>query len=77
MGEYPGARTNPEIVTPESLMRQVVNDAIANNVNQGNSGDGQPILIRIEIGGMKFFEKLIELGKQYKLQTGEEVIFVG
>lgn len=76
MGEYPGARTNPEIVTPESLMRKIVNEAIAENGGGVQSGgDRQPIIINI--GGMKFFETIIELGKQYATQTGEQVIFVG
>ena len=76
MGEYPGARTNPEIVTPESLMRKIVNEAIAENGLSNQAGvDRQPIIINI--GGMKFFETIIELGKQYATQTGEQVIFVG
>jgi hypothetical protein len=34
-GEYPGAASNPEIVTPEELMRQVVRDELSNAAPQG------------------------------------------
>ena len=44
MAEYPNARTNPEIVSPQKIMRETMAQALAEN-NQLGSGGNQEITI--------------------------------
>ena len=47
LGEYPNAKTNPEIVTPQKIMRETVDEAnqavisAINNKSDGDSADGK------------------------------------
>lgn len=52
-GEYAGARSNPEIVTPESLMRKIVNEELG-KVDMG--GNAQPQIIQLVVDGKKLAE---------------------
>ena len=45
MAEYPNARTNPEIVTPQKIMRETLAQALAESGTQGNS---QPTTIIVQ-----------------------------
>ena len=53
LGEYAGARSNPEIVTPESLMRKIVNEELG-KVDMG--GNAQPQIIQLVVDGKKLAE---------------------
>ena len=48
MGEYPGARSNKEIVTPENLMRQVFVESLKEFAGIFGSSNGQPINIYMD-----------------------------
>lgn len=48
MGEYPGARSNKEIVTPENLMRQVFVETLKEFAGMFGSSNGQPINIYMD-----------------------------
>lgn len=54
-GEYAGARSNPEIVTPESLMRKIVNEELSRTGNNGG-GNMQPQIIQLVVDGKKLAE---------------------
>ena len=45
MAEYPNARTNPEIVTPQKIMRETLAEALAQNGNQGMVGNNEITIV--------------------------------
>ena len=80
-GEYPGARSNPEIVTPQNILkdsfREVLSEFLAafkNGLGMGGVSE-QSINLVVNIGGMKLLDIIIDLAKEYTRQTGKELIF--
>lgn len=82
-GEYPGARSNPEIVTPQNIMKDTFREVMSEFLDAFMSGAGmggvsqQAINLVVNIGGNKLLETFIDLAKEYTKQTGKEVIVVG
>lgn len=76
-GEYPGARSNPEIVTPQNTMADTFRSVLAEFIDAMASGQqvGQGTIdLVINIGGTKLLDTIIELAKEYQLQTGKQVL---
>lgn len=63
MAEYPNARTNPELVTPEKKMRQVFNEEMS---KLGNFGNDQPTVIvnKIYLEGRQIAEVVNEQNEE-------------
>ena len=77
-GEYPGARSNPEIVTPQNIMAETFRSVMKEFVDAFKSGtevSGQTMQLVINIGGKNLLDTIIELSKEYTRQTGKELMF--
>lgn len=70
-GEYSGAKTNPEIVTPQNIMRDTFEDVLSNY-----SGNGQPLHVTIQYLGKEIFDDTIDYINQKTRRTGKCVIKV-
>lgn len=76
MAEYPGARSNPEIVTPQNVMRETMLDAFAQILpslqrNNGGGGSGNVYLNGREVGEVIYddLEKVgIRRGKPFTVR---------
>ena len=79
MGEYAGAKQNPEIVTPENKMREVFessNDDIVNVLVQGFRQIIQAIDEKdttVQIGDTTIAKSAARGNNQYRLQTGQSL----
>lgn len=69
-GEYSGARTNPEIVTPQNIMRDTFEDVLSNY--SGNSND-RPIYLTINVGNQKLGQILLDDLRDKKRRTGKDI----
>ena len=69
-GEYSGAKTNPEIVTPQNIMRDTFEDVLSDF----NSGNGQPIHVTIQYLGKEIFDDTIDYINSKTRRTGKNTI---
>ena len=69
-GEYSGAKSNPEIVTPQNLMRETFEDVFSDF----NSSKGQPIHITIQYLGRDIFDDTIDYINSKTRRTGKNTI---
>lgn len=69
-GEYSGARTNPEIVTPQNIMRDTFEDVLSNY--SGNSDD-RPIYLTVNVGNKKLGQILLDDLRDKKRRTGKDI----
>lgn len=71
-GEYAGARSNPEIVTPQNIMYDTMRRAIE-DTEFHNSNNGQTINLTVRVGDKKLGDILLdELGDR-KRRTGKDI----
>ena len=71
-GEYSGAKSNPEIVTPQNIMYDTMKRAISDS-DMGNSDNDRPIYLNVYVGNKKIGEILLEDLRDKKRQTGKNV----
>lgn len=69
-GEYSGAKTNPEIVTPQNIMRDTFEDVLSDF----NSGNGQSAHITIQYLGRDIFDDTIDYINSKTRRTGKNTI---
>lgn len=69
-GEYSGARTNPEIVTPQNIMRDTFEDVLSNY--SGNSDD-RPIYLTVNVGNKKLGQILLDDLRERTRRTGKDI----
>lgn len=69
-GEYSGAKTNPEIVTPQNIMRDTFEDVLSDF----NSGNGQPLHVTIQYLGKEIFDDTIDYINSKTRRTGKNTI---
>ena len=69
-GEYSGAKSNPEIVTPQNLMRETFEDVFSDF----NSSKGQPIHVTIQYLGKEIFNDTIDYINSKTRRTGRNTI---
>lgn len=69
-GEYSGAKTNPEIVTPQNIMRDTFEDVLSNY--SGNSDD-RPIYLTVNVGNKKLGQILLDDLKDRTRRTGKDL----
>ncbi len=78
-GEYPGARSNPEIVSPQSIMAETFRSVLREFVQamSNNQSVSMPTIeIILNLGGIKLLDTIIELSKEYQKQTGKVILNV-
>lgn len=66
-GEYSGASSNPEIVTPQNIMRETMEGVFSKY--QGNNSD-RPIYLTVNVNNKKLGQILIDDLRDMKRQTG-------
>lgn len=70
MAEYPGARQNPEIVTPQNIMEETFDRVLARYQDNDNS---QPIYLTVNVGNEKLGQILLNYLRSKKRQTGKNL----
>lgn len=71
-GEYAGARSNPEIVTPQNIMYDTMKKALSDSGN--NSDNRRPLHITIQYLGKTIFDDTIEYINDKTRRTGKDTI---
>lgn len=71
-GEYAGARSNPEIVTPQNIMYDTMKKALSDSGN--NLDNGRPLHITIQYLGKTIFDDTIEYINDKTRRTGKDTI---
>ncbi len=71
-GEYSGAKSNPEIVTPQNIMYDTMLRAISDS-DMGNSDSDRPIYLNVYVGNKKIGEILIDDLKDKTRRTGKDI----
>lgn len=71
-GEYSGAKSNPEIVTPQNIMYDTMRRALE-DTEFHNSNDGQPIYLTVNVGNKKLGQILLDDLRDRKRQTGKDI----
>ena len=69
-GEYLGAKSNPEIVTPQNIMRDTFEDVLSNY--SGNNND-RPIYLTVMVGNKKLGQILLDDLRDKKRRTGKDI----
>lgn len=77
-GEYSGAKSNPEITTPQSIIYQTVSDVIKDNSESfgKNTDSKQPINLVVKFADRTIFEEFIDYANTKTRRNGVSV-FVG
>lgn len=69
-GEYSGASNNPEITTPQNIMRDTFEDVLSDF----NSNNGQPLHVTIQYLGKDIFDDTIDYINSKTRRTGKNTI---
>lgn len=69
-GEYSGASNNPEITTPQNIMRDTFEDVLSNY--SGNNND-RPIYLTVNVGNQKLGQILLEDLRDRTRRTGKDI----
>lgn len=70
MAEYPGASTNPEIVTPQNIMEETFDRVLARYQDNDNS---QPIYLTVNVGNAKLGQILLDDLRSMKRRSGKGI----
>jgi phage-related protein len=70
-GEYSGAKSNPEIVTPQNIMRETIEDVLLDFASLDNSD--RPINITINVGNKKLGQILLDDLRDKTRRTGKDI----
>ena len=70
MAEYPGASTNPEIVTPQNIMEETFDRVFARYQDNDNS---QPIYLTVNVGNTKLGQILLDDLRNMKRRSGKDI----
>lgn len=69
-GEYSGAKSNPEITAPQSILRDTFEDVLAGY----NENSGQPLHVTIQYLGKTIFDDTIDYINAKTRRTGKNTI---
>ena len=69
MAEYPGATTNPEIVTPQNIMEETFDRVLARYQNE----DTTPIYLTVNVGNAKLGQILLDDLRNMKRRSGKDI----
>ena len=67
-----GARSNPEIVTPQNIMYDTMRRVIE-DTEFYNSNNGQPIYLTVNVGNKKLGQMLLDDLRDMTRQTGKDI----
>lgn len=70
-GEYSGAKSNPEIVTPQNIMYDTMRRALSDS--DIGSNDDRPIYLTVNVGNTKLGQILLEDLRNMKRRTGNGI----
>lgn len=70
-GEYSGVKSNPEIVTPQNIMRETIEDVLSDFASLDNSD--RPINITINVGNKKLGQILLDDLRDKTRRTGKDI----
>lgn len=77
-GEYSGAKSNPEIVTPRNIMKETFEDVMSNFMSGNNGNNDRPIYLTVNVGNKKIGQILLEDLRDMKRRTGKDIeVLVG
>ncbi len=74
-GEYSGAKTNPEIVTPQNIMYETMVRALTEN-DIGKNNNGKPVRVQIYWGTKNVLDEIIDGINEKSRRTGRAQIKV-
>lgn len=69
-GEYAGASNNPEITTPQNIMRETFEDVLS---NYNNENSDRPINLTVNVGSTKLGQILLDNLRDMKRQSGKDI----
>lgn len=69
-GEYSGAKSNPEIITPQSIMRETFEDVLS---SYHNNNDERPIYLTVNVGNKKIGQIVLEELRDTTRRTGRNI----
>lgn len=69
-GEYSGASNNPEITTPQNIMRDTFEDVLS---NYGGNSNNRPIYLTVNVGNTKLGQILLDNLRDMKRQSGKDI----
>ena len=69
-GEYSGARTNPEIITPQNIMRDTFEDVLS---SYGGNDNDRPIYLTVNVGNQRLGQILLEDLRDKVRRTGKDI----
>ena len=69
-GEYAGARTNPEITAPQSILKDTFDEVLSNH-EFNNSRSGSPLQLAVYVGNKKLGDILLDDLRQKRRSTGK------
>lgn len=69
MAEYPGASTNPEIVTPQNIMEETFDRVLA----KYQDNDNTPIYLTVNVGNNKLGQILLDDLRNMKRRSGKDI----
>ena len=70
-GEYSGAKSNPEIVTPQNIMRETIEDVLLDFASLDNND--RPINLTINVGNKKLGQILLDDLRDKTRRTGKDI----
>lgn len=69
-GEYSGASNNPEITTPQNIMRDTFEDVLS---NYGGNNNNRPIYLTVNVGNKKLGQILLDDLRDTTRRTGKDI----
>lgn len=69
-GEYSGASNNPEITTPQNIMRDTFEDVLS---NYGENSNNRPIYLTVNVGNKKLGQILLDDLRDTTRRTGKDI----
>lgn len=69
-GEYSGASNNPEITTPQNIMRDTFEDVLS---NYGGNSNNRPIYLTVNVGNKKLGQILLDDLRDKTRRTGKDI----
>lgn len=72
-GEYANVRSNPEIVTPQNILKETFDEVLTRHEWNNNSNNDKPINLNVYVGNKKIGEILLDDLRNKKRQTGKDI----
>ena len=73
VGEYAGARSNPEIVAPQNMIYQTTKEAIRDTNNFSRNNEQKLIHLTVIANGKQTFNDILEAGREYERMNGVKI----